>query len=113
MTKKQQRHIIASVGTVLFLLLVFLILWFCYLTAVAPEQDEGIEVEFAEIEEVEDVIAKKIRTKDKMVFCYYYWIILDNGPTDMATIYTNHLKNNHVGLFFRWIFRLAFSLPCA
>ena len=54
MTKKQQRHIIASVGTVLFLLLVFLILWFCYLTAVAPEQDEGVEVEFAEIEELDE-----------------------------------------------------------
>lgn len=54
MTKKQQRHIIASVGTVLFLLLVFLILWFCYLTAVAPEQAEGVEVEFAEIEELEE-----------------------------------------------------------
>ena len=38
----------------LFLLLVFLILWFCYLTAVAPEQEEGIEVEFAEIEELEE-----------------------------------------------------------
>ena len=54
MTKKQQRHIIASVGTALFLLLVFLILWFCYLTAVAPEQDEGVEVEFAELEELEE-----------------------------------------------------------
>lgn len=54
MTKKQQRHIIASAGTVLFLLLVFLILWFCYLTAVAPEQEEGVEVEFAEIEEEDE-----------------------------------------------------------
>ncbi len=54
MTKKQERHIIASVGTILFLLLVFLILWFCYLTAVAPEQADGIEVEFAEIEELEE-----------------------------------------------------------
>ena len=54
MTKKQERHIIASVGTVLFLLLVFLILWFCYLTAVAPEQEEGVEVEFAEIEELDE-----------------------------------------------------------
>jgi TonB family protein len=53
-TKKQQRHIIASAGTVLFLLLVFLILWFCYLTAVAPEQEEGVEVEFAEIEEEDE-----------------------------------------------------------
>ena len=38
----------------LFLLLVFLILWFCYLTAVAPEQEEGVEVEFAEIEELDE-----------------------------------------------------------
>ena len=56
MTKKQERHIIASVGTVLFLLLVFLILWFCYLTAVAPEQAEGVEVEFAEMEELEEPV---------------------------------------------------------
>ena len=54
MTKKQKRHIIASVGTLLFLLLVFLLLWFCYLTAVAPEQAEGVEVEFAELEELEE-----------------------------------------------------------
>ena len=54
MTKKQQRHIIATAGTVLFLLLVFLLLWFCCLTAVAPEQAEGVEVEFAEIEELDE-----------------------------------------------------------
>lgn len=54
MTKKQQRHIIATAGTVLFLLLVFLLLWFCRLTAVAPEQAEGVEVEFAEIEELDE-----------------------------------------------------------
>lgn len=63
-----------------------------------------------EIEAVEDVIAKMIRTKDKMVFCYYYWMVFDNGPTDMATIYANHLRNNHVGIFWRWIFRLAFKV---
>ncbi len=57
MTKKQERHIIASAGTVLFLLLVFLILWFVYLTAVAPEQEEGIELVYAEIEEEEEPAA--------------------------------------------------------
>ena len=51
MTKKQQRHIIASIGTVLFMLIVFLILWFLYLTAVVPEQEEGVEVAFGEVEE--------------------------------------------------------------
>ena len=50
MTKKQERHIIASAGTALFMLAVFLILWFVYLTAVAPEEDEGVEIEFAEID---------------------------------------------------------------
>ena len=63
-----------------------------------------------EIRTVEDVIAKKIRSKDSMVFCYYYWMILDNGPIDMAAIYSSHLRNNHVGLFWRWIFRLTFKV---
>lgn len=53
MTKKQERHITASVGTALFLLLVFLILWYGYISAVAPEQDEGVEIEFVEIEDEE------------------------------------------------------------
>lgn len=76
----------------------------------SSEYDKMVVGMKPKIEAVENVIAKKIRTKDKMVFCYYYWMIFDNGPTDMATIYTNHLRNNHVGLFFRWIFRLAFKV---
>lgn len=51
MTKKQERHIVASAGTILFLLLVFLILWFVRLFAVLPEQEEGVEVAFGEIAE--------------------------------------------------------------
>lgn len=35
----------------MFLALVFLILWYVYLSAPVPEQEEGIEVEFAEWEE--------------------------------------------------------------
>ncbi len=54
MTKKQERHITASVGTARCMLRVFLILWFVYLTAVAPEEDEGVEIEFAELEEAEE-----------------------------------------------------------
>jgi len=53
-TKKQERHITASVGTALFMLLMFLILWFGYMRAVAPEEDEGVEIEFAELEEAEE-----------------------------------------------------------
>ena len=44
MTKKQERHIIATVGTILFMALVFLLLWFIRLWAVIPEQEEGIEI---------------------------------------------------------------------
>jgi TonB family protein len=51
MTQKTKRHIIASVGTVLFMILLFLLLWFIYLTAVIPEQEEGIEVAFGEVAE--------------------------------------------------------------
>lgn len=52
MTKKQERHIVASVGTALFMLLVFLLLWFIYLTPVVPEEQEGVEVAFGEVEMV-------------------------------------------------------------
>ncbi len=51
MTKKQNRHIIATIGTLLFMLLVLLLLWYVRLEAVAPEQEEGVEIAFAEMEE--------------------------------------------------------------
>ena len=51
MTKKQERHIIASIGTALFLLLLFLILWFVRLSSVEPDQEEGVEVAFGELAE--------------------------------------------------------------
>lgn len=51
MTKKQKRHIIATVGTVLFMLLVFLVLWFARMIAILPEQEEGIEVAFGNVED--------------------------------------------------------------
>ena len=50
MTRKQERHTIAVIGTVLFLLLVLLLLWFVRIYAVAPEQEEGIELAFLEEE---------------------------------------------------------------
>jgi TonB family protein len=54
MTKKQERHIIATIGTILFMLLVWLLLWLIRLHAVAPEQEEGIEIAFAEQEDIEE-----------------------------------------------------------
>ena len=54
MTKKQERHIVATIGTLLFLLVVALLLWFLRLKAVAPEQAEGIEIAFVEPEELEE-----------------------------------------------------------
>ncbi|MBR1877955.1 MAG: hypothetical protein IJ814_02995 [Paludibacteraceae bacterium] len=59
MTKKQQRHIIASVCTLLFLLLVFLLLWFIYLEAVVPEEQEGVEVAFGEVENAGGYMAQQ------------------------------------------------------
>lgn len=51
MTKKQESHIIASIGTLLFIILLFLLLWFVYLTAVVPKEQEGIEIAFGEVAE--------------------------------------------------------------
>lgn len=53
MTKKQERHIVATIGTILFMLLVALLLWLIRLSAVLPEQEEGIEIAFVEPEELE------------------------------------------------------------
>lgn len=59
MTKKQQRHIIASIGTLLFLIIVFLLLWFVYMTAVIPEEEEGIEIAFGQVEEAGGFMAEQ------------------------------------------------------
>lgn len=59
MTKKQERHTIASIGTALFMLLVFLLLWFVYLTAVVPEDEQGIEIAFGEVQEAGGYMAEQ------------------------------------------------------
>ena len=59
MTKKQQRHIIASIGTLLFLIILFLLLWFVYMTAVIPEEEEGIEIAFGQVEEAGGFMAEQ------------------------------------------------------
>lgn len=59
MTKKQQRHIIASIGTLLFLIIVFLLLWFVYMTAIIPEEEEGIEIAFCQVEEAGGFMAEQ------------------------------------------------------
>ena len=59
MTKKQKRHIIATLGTILFMLLLFLLLWFIRLYAVIPEQEEGIEVAFGEVQEAGGYMAEQ------------------------------------------------------
>lgn len=42
---------VATIGTLLFMALLFLLLWFVYLSAPVPEQEEGIEVAFGEVED--------------------------------------------------------------
>ena len=51
MTKQTQSHIIASVGTVLSMCLVFLLLWWLQINAPLQVEDEGIVVAFGEVEE--------------------------------------------------------------
>ena len=53
MTNQQQAHTIAAVGTALFLLLLFLLLWFVYVGAPVQEEDEGIEIAFGEMTETQ------------------------------------------------------------
>ena len=59
MTKKQERHIKASIGTALFIALVFLLLWFIRLYSVVPEEEEGIEVAFGEMDEAGGYMAEQ------------------------------------------------------
>ena len=50
MTKKQERNIIACLGTILFMGMVVVLLWFLQLTANKPEEPDYVEVEMGEIE---------------------------------------------------------------
>lgn len=59
MRQSAKKHIIASVGTALFMLLVFLLLWFIYMTAVVPEEEEGVEVAFGEVSEAGGYMAEQ------------------------------------------------------
>ena len=59
MTKKQERHIVATIGTILFLVLLFLLLWYMRLSTIAPEQEEGVEVAFGEVEEAGGYMAEE------------------------------------------------------
>ena len=51
MTKQNQAHIIASVGTILSMCLVFLLLWWLQVNAPVLQEDEGIVVAFGDAEE--------------------------------------------------------------
>jgi hypothetical protein len=63
-----------------------------------------------QIEVVENIIAEKIKMKDNNVFCYYYWMLFDNGPRGLATMYSNYLKRNKVSYFWRWLFKILFKI---
>lgn len=51
MTKQSQAHIIASIGTILSMCLVFLLLWWLQVSAPVLQEDEGIVVAFGGAEE--------------------------------------------------------------
>lgn len=51
MTKQRQSHIIASLGTIISMCLIFLLLWWLQVTAPVQVEDEGIVVAFGDSEE--------------------------------------------------------------
>mgnify|MGYP003305113950 CR=1 FL=1 len=51
MSKQSQSHIIASVGTVVSMCLIFLLLWWLQVKAPVQTEDEGIVVAFGDAEE--------------------------------------------------------------
>lgn len=59
MKRDTERHIKATVGTVLFMVLVFLLLWFIRLYAVIPQEEEGIEIAFGEVQEAGGYMAQQ------------------------------------------------------
>lgn len=62
MTPKQERHMIASIGTILFMGLVFLLLWLLKLTTVKPQEQDYVEVTLAEeLEEIPEPIIPKVK----------------------------------------------------
>lgn len=58
-SKKAQRHIIASIGTTLFMLLVLLILLFVFLSSEEPKMEEGIELAFGDVEDAGGFMAEQ------------------------------------------------------
>lgn len=51
MTNKQKANTYATIGTILFLVLLFLLLWFVYISAPKDIDEEGVEVAFGEVED--------------------------------------------------------------
>lgn len=60
MQTKQKSNIIATVGTIIFMLLLFLLLWFVYIGAPVDDEDPGIEVAFGNVEELTSAPAESV-----------------------------------------------------
>ena len=62
MTPKQERHIVASVGTLLFMGFVLLLLFLLEITATKPQEEDYIEVVFEEdVEEIQEPEIPKVK----------------------------------------------------
>ena len=61
-----------------------------------------------EAEVVVNNISERIKGKDAFVFCYYYWMVFDNGPTEVVSMFSNYLRKNRVGFLWRYGFKLVF-----
>ncbi|MCR5049610.1 MAG: hypothetical protein K6A36_00840 [Paludibacteraceae bacterium] len=46
----KSEHIVATIGTAIFLILLFLLLWYVYIDAVKEPEEEGVEVAFGDVD---------------------------------------------------------------
>lgn len=46
----KSEHIIATIGTIIFLILLFLLLWYVYIGATKEPEEEGVEVAFGDVD---------------------------------------------------------------
>ncbi len=60
MPQQKKSHIVAAIGTALFLLLIFLLLWFIYIDTPQIEEEEGIMVSFGNVQEAGGMQAEPI-----------------------------------------------------
>ena len=66
MIKKYNSHIIAVVGTLIFMVIVFLLLWFLRMTMIPPADEEDMEVTLEYELDVEEILEQEENVPDEL-----------------------------------------------